>query len=373
MSAIRHRFGAFVLDTGNRSLVRDGVPVALNARYFDALALLVREQGRLVGKQRFFDEVWAGSVVTDAALTQCIKEVRRQLGDDATAPRFVRTVAGHGYCFVAPVLEDSADAEIIAIAVESAVAAEPAMPAQAAAGLIAAPATATMLPRWLAEGLAATLGGAMAGLIGGLLYGWTLAFSPQARGLGTLSVLLVLLALSALVGMAGALGVGFGMAGARVLGRNAGQTLAGATLGGFVIGGLVKLLGSDAFTLLLGQAPSGITGGLEGAAIGCAVAAGLLLGGGLDAPRGWRPALFAATTTGMAGVLIPLAGGSMMATSLARVSAAFDGSRLDMAPLGRLFGEPQFGALAQAALGAVEGGIFGGCVVAALLLARRRM
>jgi hypothetical protein len=80
----------------------------------------------------------------------------------------------------------------------------------------------------------------------------------------------------------------------------------------------------------------------------------------------------AALSTALAGALIPLAGGSLMATSLARVAAAFDDSRLDMAPLGRLFGEPQFGALTPAALGALEGGIFGGCVVAALVLARRR-
>src|SRR5690606_9256294 len=69
--ACRHRFADFVLDIHNRSLERAGVPVALNARYFDALALLVREHGQLVGKQRFFEEVWRDAVVTDAALTQC--------------------------------------------------------------------------------------------------------------------------------------------------------------------------------------------------------------------------------------------------------------------------------------------------------------
>src|SRR5688572_13993974 len=102
MSPSRTRFGDFVLDAANRTLLRGGAEVSLNARYFDALALLVREHGRLVPKQRLFDEVWAGSVVTDAALTQCIKEIRRQLGDDATDPTFVRTVPGHGYTFIAP-------------------------------------------------------------------------------------------------------------------------------------------------------------------------------------------------------------------------------------------------------------------------------
>jgi hypothetical protein len=167
--------------------------------------------------------------------------------------------------------------------------------------------------------------------------------------------------------------VGFGLASGRLAGKGPGWLLAGAAAGGLIVGGLARLLGSDAFTLLVGQAPAGITGGLEGAAIGFAVAAGLVLGGGPEAPRPGRPALIAALTTGLAGALVPLAGGSMMATSLARVAAAFEGSRLDMAPLGQLFGEPRLGMLAQSVLGAVEGAVFGGCVVAALLVARKHM
>ena len=65
--------------TGSSS--RGDEPVELNARYFDALALLVREAGKLVSKDRFLDEVWRGVPVTDEALTQCIKTLRRQLGD----------------------------------------------------------------------------------------------------------------------------------------------------------------------------------------------------------------------------------------------------------------------------------------------------
>jgi DNA-binding winged helix-turn-helix (wHTH) protein len=373
-SCSRYRFDAFTLDVTNRTLLRDGAPVALNARYFDALALLVREHGRLVGKQRFFDSVWGDTVVTDAALTQCIKDIRRQLGDDAGAPRFVRTVPGHGYCFIAEVVQDI-DAQAVAPAPPSPAEGVPPSPEAARPGDTAAT-TATaapVLPRWLSDGVAATVGGAAAGLIGGLLYGSALTLSPQSQGLGTLSVLLVLLALAMLVGMSGAAGVGFGIAAGRLFGRGASWMIAGGALGGLLVGGLVKLLGSDAFSLLVGSAPAGITGGLEGAAIGSAVAAGLCLGGGADAPHGRRPAIWAAATTGLAGALIPLAGGSMMATSLVRVATTFDHSRLDMAPLGRLFGEPEFGALAQAALGALEGAVFGGCVVAALVIGRRRL
>jgi len=97
------RFDRFTLDPGDRQLKRDGVPVELNARYLDALTLLVREAGKLVSKDRFLEEVWRGVPVTDEALTQCIKTLRRQLGDDAASPRFIATVPKHGYRFIAPV------------------------------------------------------------------------------------------------------------------------------------------------------------------------------------------------------------------------------------------------------------------------------
>ena len=54
------RFETFELDRGNRQLRRGGEPVELNGRYFDALALLISEQGRLVTKDRFMGEVWRG-------------------------------------------------------------------------------------------------------------------------------------------------------------------------------------------------------------------------------------------------------------------------------------------------------------------------
>src|SRR5687767_4853921 len=103
MRSGRFCFENFVLDPADRQLCRDDVPVELNARYFDALALLVREQGKLVSKDRFLEEVWRGIAVTDEALTQCIKTIRRQLGDNAASPRFIETVPKHGYRFIASV------------------------------------------------------------------------------------------------------------------------------------------------------------------------------------------------------------------------------------------------------------------------------
>src|SRR5918993_5486450 len=112
----RFRFDRFTLDPRDRQLRRDDAPVELNARYLDALGLLVGEAGKLVSKDRFLDEVWRGVPVTDEALTQCIKTLRRQLGDDAARPRFIETVPKHGYRFVAPVEPLGAGAEVAPVA-----------------------------------------------------------------------------------------------------------------------------------------------------------------------------------------------------------------------------------------------------------------
>ena len=103
MTSGRFRFESFLLDPVDRRLLRDGAPVELNARYLDALSLLASEAGKLVSKDRFMDEIWRGVPVTDEALTQCIRTLRRQLGDDAARPRFIETVPKHGYRFIAAV------------------------------------------------------------------------------------------------------------------------------------------------------------------------------------------------------------------------------------------------------------------------------
>ena len=98
--AHRYRFDDFVVDVSDRQLWRGDTRIDLNARYLDALVLLVQERDKLVEKGRFFDEVWRDVVVSDSALTQCIKEIRKQLGDDASNPRYIQTVARHGYRFI---------------------------------------------------------------------------------------------------------------------------------------------------------------------------------------------------------------------------------------------------------------------------------
>ena len=339
------RFEHFTLDPRDRQLKRDGVPVELNARYLDALALLVSEGGRLVSKDRFLDEVWSGVPVTDEALTQCIKTLRSRLGDDAANPRFIETVPKHGYRFVAQV--------------------EPVGDANAMHAVV--PANGWRQVAMI--GGAGTIGAGVAGLIGGLFYGFAGASQPLAPSMGAASVLLVLMWLTIAAALMGGAGVSFGIA-AAALARSPRWTIVGGAIGGMLVGGIVKLLGLDAFHLLLGQSPGDITGAAEGAMLGGAVGLGAWLARSeATSPR--RGAAYAALAGGAAGILIPLLGGRLMGGSLDLLAHHFPDSRLRLDPIGRLFGESGFGPVAQTVTGALEGMLFGGCIVGAMMLARR--
>ncbi len=96
-------FGDFELDREAFELRRRGVPVPMEPQVFEVLALLVANAGRLVPKEELLDAVWGDRFVSESALTSRVKAARRALGDDGRAQRFVRTVHGRGYRFVADV------------------------------------------------------------------------------------------------------------------------------------------------------------------------------------------------------------------------------------------------------------------------------
>jgi DNA-binding winged helix-turn-helix (wHTH) protein len=345
------RFDRFTLDLADRRLSRGDQQVELNSRYLDALALLVRERGRLVTKDRFLDEVWRGVPVTDEALTQCIKTLRRQLGDDAARPRFIETVPKHGYRFVA-VLEGEA----------SATGAPATLERRASGG--------QLLP--LAAG--GIVGGGMAGLIGGIIYGFAGASDPLQPGMGAVSVLLVLVCLTTLVALIGAIGVAGGIALAGRWSRPWGPwSIAGGAAGGLLVGALTKLLGLDAFNLLFGQSPGDITGALEGMILGGAVGLGAWLAVRTGVPRLRQGMALSALAGGVAGAVIPMLGGKLMGGSLALLAESFPNSRLRLDRIGHLFGEAGFGPVGQAVTGALEGGLFAACLVGGMILARRSL
>jgi DNA-binding winged helix-turn-helix (wHTH) protein/pimeloyl-ACP methyl ester carboxylesterase len=96
-----HRFDVFELDTDSFELRAAGRPVPLEPQVFDVLRHLVEHGDRLVTKEELLDAVWGNRFVSESALTSRIKAVRQALGDDGRTQRFVRTVHGRGYRFVA--------------------------------------------------------------------------------------------------------------------------------------------------------------------------------------------------------------------------------------------------------------------------------
>jgi DNA-binding winged helix-turn-helix (wHTH) protein/TolB-like protein/lipoprotein NlpI len=100
-------FGDFVLVPKERLLLRGGKPIALTAKAFDLLVVLVRRAGQLVTKDELFEEVWPGTFVQETNLTVNISVVRKALEDGRDGNRMIQTVPGRGYRFVAPVASDA--------------------------------------------------------------------------------------------------------------------------------------------------------------------------------------------------------------------------------------------------------------------------
>ena len=102
-------FGDFVLVPKERLLLRGGEPIALTAKAFDLLVVLVRRAGELVTKDELFEEVWPGTFVQETSLTVNISAVRKALEDVRDGNRMIQTVSGRGYRFVAPVVAGDAN------------------------------------------------------------------------------------------------------------------------------------------------------------------------------------------------------------------------------------------------------------------------
>src|SRR5262245_41686275 len=99
------RFGIFHLDLKARELHRAGVKVRLQDQPFRVLATLVDRAGQVVTREELRQSIWPTDVYVafDQGLNNAIKKVRDALGDSADNPRFIETVAKHGYRFLAPV------------------------------------------------------------------------------------------------------------------------------------------------------------------------------------------------------------------------------------------------------------------------------
>jgi predicted ATPase/DNA-binding winged helix-turn-helix (wHTH) protein len=96
-------FGPFRLFATQRLLVEDDKPVRLGSRAFDILSTLVDRAGEVVGKEELIARAWPQTFVEEANLKIQVSALRRALGDGQGGHRYVVTVPGRGYNFVAPV------------------------------------------------------------------------------------------------------------------------------------------------------------------------------------------------------------------------------------------------------------------------------
>ncbi len=109
---VEYEFGEFRLAALERRLCRrDGSLVEMSPRLFDALLYFVQRPGQLLDKESLLGTLWPGLVVEDNNLNQLVSTLRRALGDDAQASRWIQTVPRRGFRFVGPVLTKRADAE----------------------------------------------------------------------------------------------------------------------------------------------------------------------------------------------------------------------------------------------------------------------
>lgn len=98
------RLGHWLVRPDRNCLERNGESVQLEPRIMETLVFLARQEGRVVSRRQLLDVVWGEVIVTDAALTRAISELRQALGDDPRKPRYIATVHRRGYRLLPPMI-----------------------------------------------------------------------------------------------------------------------------------------------------------------------------------------------------------------------------------------------------------------------------
>ena len=107
-------FGRFELVPGERLLTEDGTPVELGARTLDTLIALVSCPNEVIGKRELMTKIWPDVIVEEGSLRFHIAALRKVLGDGKDGARYISTLAGRGYCFIATVVRSAVRSENVA-------------------------------------------------------------------------------------------------------------------------------------------------------------------------------------------------------------------------------------------------------------------
>jgi DNA-binding winged helix-turn-helix (wHTH) protein len=348
---VRYRFSHFVVSPGRRVLVRDGRELPIIPRYFDLLVLLIERRREAVHKRDIFDRVWADVIVSDSALSQAIRTLRRTLGDDSREPQFIRTVSRHGYQFVfADVVEEEDEIESGTAPVTAAAPAEST--------------TRNDAGRWAD----ACLGSGLAGVAGGAVGALTLAAIPESHA--TFDLVPVLAVIGGTCAALGGGGVTAGLMVARAAPPpwKRAALIAGGAFGGALVGTIVQWLCRWSLEALVGvKVPIG--GGLEGLIIGGAAGLAYALvterfdaddaPDALGPPRRRYAVIATALLCGVGGMAITMSGRPLVGGTVHAIAQTARGSKVTLAPLGQLIGEADFGPVSQSIVGFSEAALFG--------------
>ncbi len=106
---LSYEFGQFRLLPSERLLLREGKPVQLQPKVFDALVLLVESDGRLIEKDYLLNRLWPDTFVEEGTLARTISSLRKALGDGTQENKYIETVSKSGYRFVAAVKHINGD------------------------------------------------------------------------------------------------------------------------------------------------------------------------------------------------------------------------------------------------------------------------
>jgi TolB-like protein/Tfp pilus assembly protein PilF len=94
------RFDGFLLDLKNYSLFYQEQEISIEPQVFNLLIYLIEHREKVISRDELLAELWLGKVVSDSALSSCIKAARKALGDDAQTQKYIATLNRRGYRFV---------------------------------------------------------------------------------------------------------------------------------------------------------------------------------------------------------------------------------------------------------------------------------
>src|SRR5258705_7499778 len=110
-SAIRLRFGPFELNVAERSLKKANQVIPLGGRAYDILIALLEKAGEVVAKSELIAKAWPDVTVEEGSLRVHLSALRKALGDGQLGNKYIASIQGHGYSFIAPVTRLPADSD----------------------------------------------------------------------------------------------------------------------------------------------------------------------------------------------------------------------------------------------------------------------